>query len=123
MTQGPSEAISKGISPQKAAELLGHDRDFILRLIRAGELPARDERRPGAKIPRYRIDPQSLVDWQRSRIVVPTARPATPSPPARYVTIETTGLLARRRADRLARQKQAAEKAQAQARPHHPRAT
>lgn len=96
--------IQPGISPDQAAKLIGHDRDFVMSLIRAGELPARDERSPGAKIARYRIDPGALLNWQRSRAIDPPAVSPVHQPKPRMPVLETTGLLARRRAARLLKQ-------------------
>ena len=58
-----------GISPAEAGRMIGHSREFIVSLIDASELPATDERRPGAKIPRYRIDPADVLRWKQSRSV------------------------------------------------------
>jgi hypothetical protein len=57
--------IPRRISPTEAAKLLGRGKDFIMSLFKAGEIVMADERRPGAKIPRWTIDPRDLEDWQR----------------------------------------------------------
>lgn len=84
--------IKPGISPEQAGKHIGHDREFVMELIDAGELTARDERSPGAKIPRYRIDPDELVRWLRSRQVKQVNRGGRPKLPPR---LQTSGLVAR----------------------------
>ena len=66
-----SETQDETISPEAAGKMLGRNRHFIVALIQSGELVATDERRPGAKIPRYRIHPVDVQRWRASRTVVP----------------------------------------------------
>lgn len=58
------------LTPKEAAKVLGHSRNYVMAIINAGELMARDESAPGAKLPRYRITRESLREWQAYRLVV-----------------------------------------------------
>lgn len=61
--------IQLDYTPAQAAKVMGKGREFVVSLINAGELEARDERKPGSTLPRYRI-PHSAIDaWRRSRTV------------------------------------------------------
>lgn len=85
-------SIAKTISPLEAGKLLGKSRESVVDLIRAGEIVATDERMPGSKIPRYRIDPAELARWRERRTVQPVVTDA-PRPAVRRVV----GLLERMR--------------------------
>lgn len=98
--------LDQRISPAQAAKMLGKNRDSIMALIRAGELSATDERRPGSSIPRYRIDPDDLERWRRSRIVFPqlrTSEPARSAPRLRGALARMREVKRRRRASESAR--------------------
>lgn len=84
------------ISPAQAGKILGKSREPVVALIRVGEIAASDERQPGAKIPRYRIDPVEIGRWQERRAVIPSA--TEPVAPVRRVRCVASGLLARMRA-------------------------
>ena len=64
---------AKSLTPAQVAKALGHGRNFVMQIIEAGELQARDERVPGSSRPRYRIDPDAIEAWKVSRRVVPAA--------------------------------------------------
>lgn len=66
-----SKPPQRGLSPREAARFLGHGRDFVMALIRSGDLPARDERFPGAASPRYLISLSDLLAWRANRFVAP----------------------------------------------------
>lgn len=90
------------ISPEQAADQLGVSRDFVMAIINAGELPATDERAPGVKRPRYRIDPDDLVRWRESR----TVKMAIPARPMAVRMPRAVGVIAderRRQAERRRR--------------------
>jgi len=89
------------LSPQQFADAIGHDRESVMKLIRAGEIVARDERMPGAKIPRYRIDASEVTRWRESRIVQSSRKVAEYV--ARLPRTPLDGLLARRRQRRQQR--------------------
>ena len=94
--------IPKRLSPQKAADLLGRSREFVVRLIQAGELPATDERGPGSKMPRFQIDPADCERWVASRQYV-----AMVPAPVPMVQIPPDSFLLQMRAARIAGKKKA----------------
>ena len=69
------------------AARLAIDDEGVLALIRTGVLPATDVRRPGARRPRWRIDPQDLELFLAARRLMP--KPAATrrrKPKAGFVT-------------------------------------
>lgn len=56
-------------TPAQAAKVMGKGREFVISIIKAGELEARDERKPGSTLPRYRIPASAIDAWRRSRTV------------------------------------------------------
>ncbi|WP_428938844.1 helix-turn-helix domain-containing protein [Fontivita pretiosa] len=64
-----NDQADDNLTPREAARYLGHSRRFVIDLIRAGELVARDERRPGSKLARFRIRLADLEAWKASRRV------------------------------------------------------
>jgi excisionase family DNA binding protein len=88
------------VTPATAAKSLGHSRDFVMALIRKGELPATDERSVGSSLPRYRINPADLDHWRESRRYVPAGEPTRAARPR----VVVTGLLAYRREKRRRRE-------------------
>lgn len=87
------------LSPAEVARRLNHGRGFIMKLIDARELAARDERSPGAKLPRYTVSADECERWLAKRMVVGEA----PIPVPRTAAIVVTGLLSRRREARRIR--------------------
>jgi excisionase family DNA binding protein len=96
------------LTPKQVAKELRHSRNFVMDLIESGELAARDERRPGATLPRYRIEPAALDAWKQLRAVV------RPSEAAQRLTSmpRLEGVLRKRIAARRARYKQQGAAAQ-----------
>lgn len=80
---------SKRLSIFAVAEQLHRRPSYVLKLIEAGELPATDERPPGADKPQYRIDPNDIVLWRESRLVCPTR----PEGPTKTVAMVVTGVV------------------------------
>ena len=71
--------IERTYSPQQLAEMTGKGYRAVMALIKAGELPATDERSPGASRPRYRVTERAYNAWRESRRVAATVTlPATP---------------------------------------------
>lgn len=54
---------------KQADEYLGESEGFTRDLIEAGEISYEDRRRPGSKVPRYRVDSLELDRWRTSRHV------------------------------------------------------
>lgn len=96
------------ISPAEAAKILGHGRDFIMELAKAGEIQLMDERKPGSKIPRWTISPADLRTWQesRARVFVKPERP-----PGFVVMPHSTGLMNRMRDGKREKQERARDRA------------
>ena len=89
----------KSLTPEQFGKLIGHSRDFVRALIAAGEIVARDERRPGAKVARWKIDALEAERWRERRSHRPdAAQPATM--PAPQHGARGFGLVARRRTRR-----------------------
>lgn len=63
----------KLLTPRQAGRVIGHNKEFVVRLIEAKELVAEDHRQPGAERPRYMIDPDDLANWKESRRTVKPA--------------------------------------------------
>lgn len=64
------------LTPIECAKAFGHTREFWVKLIVSGELSAVDERRPGAQVPRWKIDPVDVEAWrERRRYRLPQANP------------------------------------------------
>lgn len=91
--------MSERMSPARTAERYGHTRAFWIALIVAGQLPARDERLPDRKRPRYVIESDDVDRWLESRVVSPQMV-ARQKPQPRVARV--FGVLARRREARRA---------------------
>lgn len=89
--------MGEQMSPNRTAERFGHNRDFWVALVKAGELRARDERPPGAKLPRYVIDADDVERWRESRVVSPTLAGSRSVVPAAPRVVRVSGVLARMR--------------------------
>jgi len=61
----------KRLTPPQAARILGVGADKIHLWIRSGELVAADLASPGSTRPRYRIHPDDLAAFEKSRTVRP----------------------------------------------------
>lgn len=81
------------LTPAQVAQVYGHSREFWVKLIASGELVAYDERRPGALVPRWMIDPVDVEAWrERRRYRIPQEQPG------QTVTVkQTKGFSARMR--------------------------
>src|SRR4051812_38823518 len=90
------------ISLPEAARQLGKSVEFIKALHAAGEIVMSDERKPGAKIPRWMIDPQEIARWLQSRLRIVAPAPARAT--VAVVKLEGNGVLDRMRARKRARQ-------------------
>lgn len=62
-----TEAITD-VTPAEAAVRLRKSYRFVMKLIDAGELNARDEKSPGATLPRWKIPISELERWRESRM-------------------------------------------------------
>ena len=60
-TQKPDD-----LTPGQVAQLIGHSRPFVLKLIKAHRIAYRDERSPESTLPRYRIPRAAVAAWQAS---------------------------------------------------------
>jgi hypothetical protein len=87
-----------GLTPSQFAALIGHDADFVCKLIHLGEISARNESL-GSKQKRWRIDPDEAIKWQQRCLFTPTQRPRQ----APMALPQTAGLLARKREARRSR--------------------
>ena len=70
MTQDPTY-----LSPPKLARRWGKKPQAVLALIKSGELRALDLRAAGAKVPRWRISPEALAEFEAKRSNTPTVAP------------------------------------------------
>lgn len=68
----------KYITPPALAKIWGVDETKITEFIAAGELKAVNLARRGCRNPRWKISPQAIADFERSRQPIPTATKATP---------------------------------------------
>ena len=82
------------ISPAQAGKLLGEVPRVHRHFDTRGEISATDERMPGSKIARYRIDPKEIERWQASR----TVRVEVSAPPPVKVQCINSGLFDRMQA-------------------------
>ena len=55
------------LTPKEFAVEIGKSLGLVMRLINAGEIVVIDERGPGAKIPRYKIDRDQARQWRAAR--------------------------------------------------------
>lgn len=95
--------LPRDLTPAQAARVMGKSRDFVMALIKAGELEARDEKSPEAERPRYRISPDAIDAWRRRRTA---SVYVAPKRTAQHVP-QLTGVLSERRAARRARSRPA----------------
>lgn len=86
------------LTPEQAAKYLGKSYRFVIQIIEAGELEALNLKSPKSRLPRYRIPLTALLAWKAGRTVRPLAeqeRRVRSMP-------RMVGVLAARRAARLA---------------------
>jgi hypothetical protein len=93
-------STQKDLTPSEAAKKLGKSYRFVIAIIKAGELEARDEKSPKSKLPRYRIPPHALTQWQLGR----TVRPLSERERRVRSLPRMAGVLSARRASKQARQ-------------------
>lgn len=71
-TKQQEVARYRWLSPAEAGERIGGvSRDHVIRLLKEGELRARNVALASSKRPDYRIDPDSVDEFNRRRIVSP----------------------------------------------------
>lgn len=58
---------AKLLTPREFARKIRHGTNYVMALIRNGEIEFEDHRRPGASLPRYMIDPEQATKWRESR--------------------------------------------------------
>lgn len=69
-TKEQEQARYRWPSPAEAAQRLGGvSAEHVIRLIKDGALRARNVARPKARRPEYRVDPASIEEFNRSRMV------------------------------------------------------
>ena len=71
-TKEQEQARYRWPSPAVAGVRIGGvSPEHVIRLIKDGALRARDVSRPKSKRPEYRVDPDSIEEFNRTRMVAP----------------------------------------------------
>lgn len=96
----PRAPIADWITPGQAAAMLRISRASVIKIMRAGQLVWTDARVPGSRLPRYRLDPQSVLRWPPP----PSVEDGLPEPVRKVASIpRRAGVIARRIEARRAR--------------------